>query len=197
MGEASSVSVSKSFLPQIGCSCSPSRRRSERKQATTLAKRKDCPRRHKKTPGTPNPLEFQGFQPLWRRWPKKNRDALSDKRSKRYIACSDVVREAGVSSPQSPLGSVSPCGKNCVRSLAAPLPTKPTSLGFCGGPFVGSFSAIPHTQKIRTPGWVSVFLVREAGVEPARPCEHWHLKPASLPIPPLAQVVWCSAEQGL
>ena len=31
-------------------------------------------------------------------------------------------------------------------------------------------------------------LVREAGVEPARPCEHWHLKPASLPIPPLAQV---------
>ena len=30
-------------------------------------------------------------------------------------------------------------------------------------------------------------LVREAGVEPARPCEHWHLKPASLPIPPLAQ----------
>ena len=32
-------------------------------------------------------------------------------------------------------------------------------------------------------------MVREAGVEPARPCEHWHLKPASLPIPPLAQVV--------
>ena len=29
------------------------------------------------------------------------------------------------------------------------------------------------------------FLVHEAGVEPARPCEHWHLKPASLPIPPL------------
>ena len=32
-------------------------------------------------------------------------------------------------------------------------------------------------------------LVREAGVEPARPCEHWHLKPASLPIPPLARGV--------
>ena len=31
------------------------------------------------------------------------------------------------------------------------------------------------------------FVVREAGVEPARPCEHWHLKPASLPIPPLAR----------
>ena len=30
-------------------------------------------------------------------------------------------------------------------------------------------------------------MVREAGVEPARPCEHWHLKPASLPIPPLAR----------
>ncbi len=35
-----------------------------------------------------------------------------------------------------------------------------------------------------------VGLVREAGVEPARPCEHWHLKPASLPIPPLAQRDW-------
>ena len=33
-----------------------------------------------------------------------------------------------------------------------------------------------------------LFVVREAGVEPARPCEHWHLKPASLPIPPLAQL---------
>ena len=32
-------------------------------------------------------------------------------------------------------------------------------------------------------------LVREAGVEPARPCEHRHLKPARLPIPPLAQAV--------
>ena len=35
-----------------------------------------------------------------------------------------------------------------------------------------------------------VFLVvHEAGVEPARPCEHWHLKPASLPIPPLVHQV--------
>ena len=33
--------------------------------------------------------------------------------------------------------------------------------------------------------FVCSFLVHEAGVEPARPCEHWHLKPASLPIPPL------------
>ena len=31
-------------------------------------------------------------------------------------------------------------------------------------------------------------LVREVGVEPTRPCEHWHLKPASLPIPPLAHL---------
>ena len=40
-------------------------------------------------------------------------------------------------------------------------------------------------------------VVREAGVEPARPCEHWHLKPASLPIPPLAHLVverCCSAQ---
>ena len=43
-------------------------------------------------------------------------------------------------------------------------------------------------QKRRTRS-SRVLLVREAGVEPARPCEHWHLKPASLPIPPLAQAV--------
>ncbi len=40
-----------------------------------------------------------------------------------------------------------------------------------------------------------VLLVREAGVEPARPCEHWHLKPASLPIPPLARVVCCLSSE--
>lgn len=44
--------------------------------------------------------------------------------------------------------------------------------------------------------WDVLFLVREAGVEPARPCEHWHLKPASLPIPPLAQVIRSSVAQG-
>ena len=30
--------------------------------------------------------------------------------------------------------------------------------------------------------------MHEVGLEPTRPCEHWHLKPASLPIPPLVQV---------
>ena len=40
------------------------------------------------------------------------------------------------------------------------------------------------------------FLVREAGVEPARPCEHRHLKPASLPIPPLAHLIlFCAVAQ--
>ncbi|VXB96974.1 hypothetical protein CITRIK5_70371 [Citricoccus sp. K5] len=29
--------------------------------------------------------------------------------------------------------------------------------------------------------------VREGGLEPPRPFEHWHLKPARLPIPPLAR----------
>ena len=44
-----------------------------------------------------------------------------------------------------------------------------------------------------------VFLVREAGGEPARPCAHWHLKPASLPIPPLAHLfTWrCRSAQDL
>lgn len=41
-------------------------------------------------------------------------------------------------------------------------------------------------KQKRTSKRMSFFVVREAGVEPARPCEHWHLKPASLPIPPLA-----------
>ena len=31
-------------------------------------------------------------------------------------------------------------------------------------------------------------LVGEGGLEPPRPCGHWHLKPARLPIPPLARV---------
>lgn len=42
--------------------------------------------------------------------------------------------------------------------------------------------------KVRqTTLWWSVllFLVHEVGLEPTRPCEHRHLKPASLPIPPL------------
>ena len=29
--------------------------------------------------------------------------------------------------------------------------------------------------------------VREGGLEPPRSCDHWHLKPARLPIPPLAR----------
>ena len=44
-------------------------------------------------------------------------------------------------------------------------------------------------KQKRTSKRMSFFVVREAGVEPARPCEHWHLKPASLPIPPLAHWV--------
>ena len=56
-------------------------------------------------------------------------------------------------------------------------------------------------QQTRTPrqsalGSDLLRLVREAGVEPARPCEHWHLKPASLPIPPLAQVVDCLSSES-
>ena len=31
--------------------------------------------------------------------------------------------------------------------------------------------------------------MRERGVEPLHPCEYWHLKPARLPIPPLAHVI--------
>ena len=53
----------------------------------------------------------------------------------------------------------------------------------------GQRKAIIRTHRLSETGSDYMGLVREAGVEPARPCEHWHLKPASLPIPPLAQVV--------
>ena len=54
------------------------------------------------------------------------------------------------------------------------------------------------SDKKRTPAQqMFFFLVREAGVEPARPCEHWHLKPASLPIPPLAHPYLVDAESQL
>ena len=46
------------------------------------------------------------------------------------------------SSSQSPLGFVSACGENCTRSLAPPLPTKPASLGFCGGPMTGASAEV-------------------------------------------------------
>ena len=46
------------------------------------------------------------------------------------------------SSSQSPLGFVSACGENCTRSLAPPLPTKPASLGFCGGPITGASAGV-------------------------------------------------------
>lgn len=54
-----------------------------------------------------------------------------------------------------------------------------------------------NTEKKNRGILSDVPVVREAGVEPARPCEHWHLKPASLPIPPLAQVVSRSSAQEL
>ena len=48
---------------------------------------------------------------------------------------------------------------------------------------------IIQTHPLSEKGSDYIGLVREAGVEPARPCEHWHLKPASLPIPPLARLL--------
>jgi hypothetical protein len=43
------------------------------------------------------------------------------------------------------------------------------------------------TEKATATGRLLLFTVREGGLEPPRPFEHWHLKPARLPIPPLAQ----------
>ena len=54
----------------------------------------------------------------------------------------------------------------------------------------GGSSPFIRTMKISSPDKIlsglDIFMVREGGFEPPRPCEHWHLKPASLPIPPLA-----------
>ncbi len=36
----------------------------------------------------------------------------------------------------------------------------------------------------QTDGGFALSLVRMRGLEPPRPCGHWHLKPARLPIPP-------------
>ena len=57
----------------------------------------------------------------------------------------------------------------------------------------GQRKAIIRTHRLSETGSDYMGLVREAGVEPARPCEHWHLKPASLPIPPLAHLANLSA----
>lgn len=64
--------------------------------------------------------------------------------------------------------------------------------------------AAPHTRELKTKnrsphtpqecvtsglsGLKPLFVPR-GGLEPPRPCEHWHLKPARLPIPPPGQVV--------
>ena len=48
----------------------------------------------------------------------------------------------------------------------------------------------PKTQKIsghRVNDVPGLHTVREGGLEPPRCCHHWHLKPARLPIPPLAR----------
>lgn len=39
--------------------------------------------------------------------------------------------------------------------------------------------------------------VPETGLEPARPCEHWSLKPARLPIPPLGHFATAKIQQFL
>ena len=41
------------------------------------------------------------------------------------------------------------------------------------------------------------FSVPETGLEPARPCEHWSLKPARLPIPPLGHFATAKIQQIL
>ena len=66
--------------------------------------------------------------------------------------------------------------------------TRPSAAPSIEIPKGGAGPRPAESTKKDTTYVVSFFVVREAGVEPARPCEHWHLKPASLPIPPLAQV---------
>ena len=49
------------------------------------------------------------------------------------------------------------------------------------------------TEKKKTRSKNLVFFtIPAAGVEPARPCGHWILSPARLPIPPRRQINWGS-----
>ena len=44
-------------------------------------------------------------------------------------------------------------------------------------------------KKRQGPKTLSFFTIPAAGVEPARPCGHWILSPARLPIPPRRQSI--------
>ena len=84
---------------------------------------------------------------------------------------------APVSLPQSPLGSVSACGKNAARSLGSPLPTSPVSLGRRRGPIFtctsgspsppahhsGYCTRFPRGFPIRQAGWEPCFILSAAG----------------------------------
>lgn len=63
-----------------------------------------------------------------------------------YTADASVpkVMTGPASSPQSPLYSVSTCGENSIRSLAAPLPIGNASLVSGGGPHTVSGQLLPH-----------------------------------------------------
>lgn len=69
-----------------------------------------------------------------------------------------VKRPASVSSPQSPLYSVSAFGENCVRSLASPLPTKSSTLR---GPRKVSFLLREDVAKLERLDRETLFLARE------------------------------------
>ena len=113
---------------------------------------------------------------------------LWKKRSKWIFEMRAMMRTRGREPPNRPSGRRRGCA---VRA-------------FCPRQNLGAGAALPpralksrrveppcgrrNPQKRTSAKQMSFFVVREAGVEPARPCEHWHLKPASLPIPPLAQV---------
>ena len=57
---------------------------------------------------------------------------------------------AAVSSPQSPLCSVSASGENTARSLGSPLPTGPASLGSRGDPIFTCISGSPSPPARRS-----------------------------------------------
>ena len=123
---------------------------------------------------------------------------LWKKRSKWIFEMRAMMRTRGRKPPNRPSGRRRGCA---VRA-------------FCRRQNLGAGAALPpralksrrveppcgrrNPQKRTSAKQMSFFVVREAGVEPARPCEHWHLKPASLPIPPLARgEMRCSLARGI
>src|SRR5690606_22877271 len=73
------------------------------------------------------------------------------------------------------------------RRSASPCPETDITETAMGGIAI----AMPPIPSVQLEHFRRCSLVREGGVEPPRPCGHWNLNPARLPIPPPAHLGVC------